>query len=246
MAKNTPKSTNKPQVMNNLKNPKIIASIIVIILLLVVVGALMMSGRKDTTTKVTSARDLAKSSVNTKNTKTIKPKTAADTKTTTAAPATPTTDAGAKKTTTTTTGSTTTTTAPSTPPSGGGATPPPAAPTPEPFAIESAIYSTVDNGYTNIGCNDTARFTVSAYLTANKAGTATYHWLRTDNATTLDRTVVFTGPGTQVVTNSWDLFSDGTPGIYNVDASMKVIVTSPNDAMSKFSDASFTLSVNCM
>ena len=246
MAKNTPKSTTRPQVLSTLKNPKSIASIIVIIMLLIVVGALMMSGRKDTTTKVTSASDLAKSSVNTKNTKTIKPKTAADAKTTTAASTSPAPVAGAKKTNTTTTGSTTTTTAPSTPPSGGGATTPPAAPTPVPFAIESAIYSTVDNGYTNIGCNDTARFTISAYLTANKAGTATYHWERTDGGMTSDRTVTFTGAGTQIVTNSWDLSSDSTPGIYNVDASQKVIVTSPNDAMSKFSDASFTLSVNCM
>lgn len=245
MAKNTPKNTNKPQVMSNLKNPKIIASIIVIILLLVVVGALMMSGRKDTTTKVTSASDLAKSSVNTKNTKTIKPKTAADAKTTTAAPTTPAPVSGAKK-TTTTTGSTTTTTAPSTPPSGGGATTPPAAPTPVPFAIEGRIYSTVDNGYTNIGCNETTRFTTSAYIVANGAGTATYHWERSDGAMTGDRTIVFSGAGTQIVTNSWDLSSGSTPGTYTVNGWQKVVFTEPNSSFSKASDSDFTLAVNCM
>jgi hypothetical protein len=244
MAKNTPKSTNKPQVLSTLKNPKIIASIIVIILLLVVVGALMMSGSGEKTAKATSARELAKSGVNNENTKTIKHKTAADAKTTTVAPTTTTTTTSGAKKTTTSSGSTTTTTAPSTP-SGGGTTPTPS-PTVIPFDFDGPPYIDVNNRSVDIGCNQSNLFVFTASIAATAAGTATYHWEFSDGGMTAPQSLVFSGAGSRQVTTSWNLSSDSTPGIYEVSGWAKAVFTAPSETATKADDGSFTLYVNCM
>lgn len=242
MAKKIPKGKKTSQRFDIHKNPKAIAGIAVIFALLLVVGILVFNNNKDATAGVTSTKDLAKSTINENNTKDTKAEAVASAAEGTAPAEANGTTSGTKK---STTAKTSTTQSGSS--SGGSTTTTTTSPTstPDPFSVSSGIYSSVDNGYTSIGCNETTRFTFTAYIEANRAGTATYHWERSDGAMSSDRQAVFSGAGTVEVTNTWDLSSGGTTEVYDLYGWQKVIVTSPNDSMSKASDADFTLSVSC-
>lgn len=244
MAKKTQKTNQSTLLVKLTKYKKESAGVAVIIVLMVVAGWLFIASRQDPSTRPTAARELAKSTINAKNTKDTKPTapTAADANPASgSSPTTSTSKPASTKPSTTTPAS-----------SGGGSSGGGSTPTSDPgspaiaFEIESAPYGRVDDNFVDIGCNQSHRFTFLVDLTATAAGTATYHWERSDGARSPDRQAVFSGAGTQTVTNTWDLSSDGTPGSYEVTGWQQVIVTSPNELNSKASDADFTLSVNCI
>ena len=66
-------------------------------------------------------------------------------------------------------------------------------------------------------------FTITANITTNSAGTVTYHWVRSDNATdTATHTPVnFTGAGTQSVSTTWSTTASG-------DKWMDIYIDAPN------------------
>ena len=246
MAKNKSKVNKLAGKINFRKNPKQVLGMITVAFLLVVAIALLATRNSDSTSKSTSTLELAKSTVNAENTKEIKANSpgASDSDTTSSSnPATSTSPSGSRKTTPSTSNSTSGS-APSSSNSPPSSTQP-SSPASTPFSIESGPSSSVDNDYVEIGCSASARFTFTVFITATAAGTATYHWVRSDGATGANKQLVFSGAGTQQVTNTWDLFSDNTPGSYGVNGWQKVNVTSPNATSSKPSDASFTLGVNC-
>ena len=246
MVKNSPKINQPAPKKTTLssQNKKLVIGAAILLLFILVSGVMYVRGRKDTTTKPTLASDLAKSNVNKKNTDSSQskgsqpstsinpsPSGAADANSNPNTSKTPTPNANVPA------------SSPGAPAS--SSAPPASVPSVTPFAIESGIFASVDNGYTNIGCNQSAQFTTTASITATAAGTATYHWERSDGGSGSDQQLVFATAGTLEVSTAWTLYSDGTPDTYNVDAWEKVIVTSPNAAMSKASDSGFTLSVMC-
>lgn len=243
MKKNIPVSK-KSLLINKFKRyKKQLAGVAIVLLVLVAAGGLVLHSRKDATVGITPTLELAKSPVNIETTK-LAENTAPGTTTTenaTNSP-TPTAASNVKKTTTPAT-TTPNATTPSTT-SNIGTTPatPPAA---EPFAVNSAINSNVDNNTPTLVCNDAVRLTFTGYITANGAGTVTYHWERSDGAASANRQLVFTEAGYLPVTNTWDFVNTGTAHTGTESGWYKVVVTSPNAAASKPSDATFTITYNC-
>ena len=73
------------------------------------------------------------------------------------------------------------------------------------FAVTGVSTShTVSDG----ACPRTVTF--SAAIKVNKAGTVTYSWKRSDNATSNEKSVVFDKAGTKTVTQTWKLGDSGT------------------------------------
>jgi len=95
---------------------------------------------------------------------------------------------------------------------------------PPPFAVTSVNF--INSG----GCGG---FTAIANITANGAGSVTYHWVRSDGTadTTPHAPIVFTAAGTQSVSEAW---TTTNPGTYWID----IYIDSPN--RQQFGRASFT------
>lgn len=240
---NSFKGKKSARPVTTFKKNKVLAALLLLVLLLGV-GAYVLATRdtKKVSNDTSSATDLIKSEVNTKNTKDIpstKPATGAS-------PATDTTK--------TTTGSAKPKTSASSTPaatgSSGGGTTSPAAPsaTPIPFELVSA-YGGVDGpDWIDVGCNGSAQFNFSADINVRGAGTVTYQWFRSDGASSAPQQLVFTGSGTQTVSRSWTLYGGGSPGAYEVHGWEKVTasIADGSEVSSKASDGAFTMNFSCM
>lgn len=75
------------------------------------------------------------------------------------------------------------------------------------FTVTSVVSSVSPSTFTGV-CPKT--FDFSASIKANKAGTVTYRWERSDGATDSDKTLTFTGAATLTVTDSWSKGSSGS------------------------------------
>ncbi len=109
-----------------------------------------------------------------------------------------------------------------------GSAPFPPTPLP-PFEVTAVQVSVTPSSYSGV-CPK--QFSFSAQITANGAGTVTYRWERSDNATPSEESVSFGGSGTKTVNTSWTLSSDGTYW-------ERLHILSPNDMVSN--QATFTL-----
>jgi hypothetical protein len=94
----------------------------------------------------------------------------------------------------------------------------------------SAPFSVTTVTFTNIG--GCGAFTATANITANGAGSVTYHWVRSDGATdgVSHPAVVYTAAGTQSVNTTWSASGTGT---YWID----IYIDTPNNQ--QFGRASF-------
>jgi hypothetical protein len=95
---------------------------------------------------------------------------------------------------------------------------------PPPFTVTSVTF--INAG----GCNG---FTATANVTANGAGSVTYHWVRSDGAidTATHPPIVYGSAGTQSVSESWTTTAAGTHWI-------DIYIDTPNHQ--QFGRASFT------
>ncbi|MDR3575811.1 MAG: NBR1-Ig-like domain-containing protein [Anaerolineaceae bacterium] len=82
--------------------------------------------------------------------------------------------------------------------------------TPAPFAVNHVNGSVNNSNKTVTTSPCSYKFTFSADVTTTAAGTVTYHWVRSDGATSGNSNITFTGPGTQTVTTTWTLGSSYT------------------------------------
>lgn len=103
------------------------------------------------------------------------------------------------------------------------------APPAEEFSVTKATASVNPSSYNSTTCSKT--FTFTGKITTNKAGTAKYHWERSNGYKSASVNLKFSVPGTKSVTHSWTVSGD-----YSGWA--RVNVTSPNGKTS--SKASFT------
>ncbi|MEO5627996.1 MAG: hypothetical protein ABIQ89_03840 [Candidatus Saccharimonadales bacterium] len=242
MAKKAPKNRLLAKFSTARKNPKLIVGGLIAVLLIVVLVVFLVS-RNKTPTKTSSASELAKSSVNTKNTKDVagSSPTGSSSDNPTSSGPTASSPTASKKTSPTTAGSGATSSAPS---SGGGST---SAPTPTvvPFEFDGPPYINVDDRSVDVGCNQSHQFNFTASISATAAGTATYHWEFSDGGSTAPQSLVFGGAGTQQVNTSWTLASDSTPGMYQVTGWASAVFTSPSETATKPNDGTFTMYVSC-
>lgn len=105
--------------------------------------------------------------------------------------------------------------------------PPTATPLPEsafPFEVTAASVS-VDQSSFRGTCP--VRFTFSADITANAAGTVEYRWVRSDGVTGPTQTLNFNSAGTKTVETTWDLTAGIHEGLWE-----KVEILSPNSLSS--------------
>ena len=100
--------------------------------------------------------------------------------------------------------------------------------TPVAFAVTNVVVTVTPVTYTN-ACPGVFNF--SANITANGAGTVTYHWERSDGISKTPQTITFSGAGTRTVTDQWASAPKG-PGWEILH------VTAPNDFISN--QATFT------
>jgi hypothetical protein len=98
------------------------------------------------------------------------------------------------------------------------------------FRVLSAATS-VDSATWQGGCPH--RFTFTATITANAAGTATYQWERSDGSADPSKALMFTDAGSQTQTATWDVGS-GVNGGW-----MRVRILGPNELLSN--QSTFTL-----
>jgi hypothetical protein len=244
MAKKAPKNRLLSKFSSVRKNPKLVIGGL-IILVLIIGLAVLLGTRNNSPTRTSSASELAKSPVNTKNTK--EPAASAPTGTSTGPTATssngnptassPSTSKAAPAASGSSAGSSAA--------SSGGSSTPASNPAGVPFAIDGPPYGQVDPDTADIGCNQSHQFVFTASISATAAGTATYHWEFSDGGTTAPQSLVFTGAGTRHVNTSWNLSSDGTPGMYQVTGWAKAVITAPTETATKASDAGFTMYVSC-
>ncbi len=108
-------------------------------------------------------------------------------------------------------------------------------PTPTPAPSVVNIETSVSPSGTTHSCNDQT-FTFTAKIYTNAATTVKYTWLRSDNASSAEQSITFTGAGMQQVTTTWLL---GANGNGTRTGWQRIKVTSPNDALSN--QAEFTL-----
>jgi hypothetical protein len=94
--------------------------------------------------------------------------------------------------------------------------------TPAPFTV-TAVSVAVDAAAFTGTCPH--RFTFTASITANAAGTASYRWERSDQTTGQAQSVIFGSAGTQQVTDQWDVAASGAPW-------ERLRVTAPNELLS--------------
>lgn len=85
-------------------------------------------------------------------------------------------------------------------------------------------------------CSDQT-FTFTAKIYTNAAMTVKYTWVRSDNATSAEQSITFTGAGMQPVTTTWLL---GANGAGTRTGWQRIKVTSPNDALSNQADFTLT------
>lgn len=110
-------------------------------------------------------------------------------------------------------------------------------PTPTPTLAPSVvnIETSVSPSGTTHSCEDQT-FTFTAKIYTNAATTVKYTWLRSDNASSAEQSITFTGAGMQPVTTTWLLGANGNGTRTGWE---RIKVTSPNDALSN--QAEFTL-----
>ncbi len=110
-------------------------------------------------------------------------------------------------------------------------------PTPTPTLAPSVvnIETSVSPSGTTHSCTDQT-YTFTAKIYTNAATTVKYTWLRSDNATSAEQSITFTGAGMQQVTTTWLLGANGNGTRTGWE---RIKVTSPNDALSN--QAEFTL-----
>jgi hypothetical protein len=73
------------------------------------------------------------------------------------------------------------------------------------FAVTS-VETTINKSSVNIFCPALPyTFKWTAKITANKAGTVTYHWARSDGSESSTKTLKFTEAGTHSVSDTWDV-----------------------------------------
>lgn len=72
-------------------------------------------------------------------------------------------------------------------------------------------------------------FTFTGRITANRAGTVRYRWLRSDGEVTSEKTLVFATAETKTVSKTWEL--GGVMGTYN-DRWLQIEITAPNSRFS--------------
>ncbi len=107
----------------------------------------------------------------------------------------------------------------------------PATPTPTPGVvnIEASVTPTASNT-----CDQ--KFTFSAKIYTNAAMTVKYKWVRSDNATSSEQTLTYSGAGNQTVTEDWTL-GQTSGNTYN--GWERIEITSPGSALGN--KAEFTL-----
>lgn len=106
-----------------------------------------------------------------------------------------------------------------------------ATPSPTPTPTSTPVFAVTSVTFTNTG--GCGAFTATANITANGAGSVTYHWVRSDGATdTVSHpAVIFTSAGTQSVNTSWSTTASGTMWL-------DLYIDTPNNQ--QFGRASFT------
>jgi len=244
MAKKAPKNRLLSKFSSVRKNPKLVIGGL-IILVLIIGLAVLLSTRNNTPSRTSSASELAKSPINTKNTK--EAAASAPTGTSTGTPATSSTSnsTAASSATSKAAPATTGSNAGSSASSSGGNSTPASNPAGVPFAIDGPPYGQVDPDTADVGCNQSHQFVFTASITATAAGTATYHWEFSDGGSTAPQSLVFSGAGTRQVNTNWTLSSGSTPGMYQVSGWAKAVITAPTETATKASDAGFTMYVSC-
>lgn len=83
-----------------------------------------------------------------------------------------------------------------------------------------------------------ATFTFTAKIKVNKAGTVTYHWVRSKDSSPSTTTLTFSGAGEQTVTDTWSFLN----GIATYNGWEQIYIDSPNHQ--GFGKVTFTL--NCV
>ncbi len=101
-------------------------------------------------------------------------------------------------------------------------------PTP-PFEVTNLQVNVNPTSYTGICAK---QFDFTAHITVIGSGTVTYKWERSDSADVAQEVIDFTGPGTQDVTSSWNVSSDGTYW-------QRLHILGPNEVLSN--QATFTV-----
>ena len=109
-------------------------------------------------------------------------------------------------------------------------------PTPTPTLAPSVVNIETSVSPNNANTCSDQTFTFTAKIYTNAATTVKYTWLRSDNASSAEQSITFTGAGMQPVTTTWLL---GANGSGTRTGWQRIKVTSPNDALSN--QAEFTL-----
>lgn len=111
-----------------------------------------------------------------------------------------------------------------------------------PFAVTHVTTSVNPPSYSG-DCSDPGgkhiQFAFTAEITTNGAGTVTYYWARSDNASAPTQSLTFGSAGTQTVTTTWDRWFN--PGD-NESGWERIYVDNPNHQF--FSKATFSVACN--
>jgi hypothetical protein len=102
--------------------------------------------------------------------------------------------------------------------------------TPSTFAVTNVNFSSSDAVKTDT-CPQT--FDYQAFITANKAGTLTYHFVCSDGSTSTPQSITFSGAGAKTVSGNWDLDTTG-------DYWVKLYIDEPNHQLFGQLDLSLT------
>lgn len=102
--------------------------------------------------------------------------------------------------------------------------------TPSTFAVTNVNFSSSDAVKTDT-CPQT--FDYQAFITANKAGTVTYHFVFSDGSTSTPQSITFSGAGAKTVSGTWDLDTTG-------DYWVKLYIDEPNHQLFGQLDLSLT------
>lgn len=127
------------------------------------------------------------------------------------------------------------------------ASPPTPTPLPSPTPVATSTPTPVSASFTVTGVTATVdqsqyvgkcpvRFTFTAQITTDGAGTVEYLWLRSDGATISPQTLSFASAGTQSVTATWDISAGVHTNLW-----MQLEILSPNSVLSNQA----TFSVTC-